>query len=195
MDSIVGIDFGSKLAGTTVIAYYRNEIVRFMASKHQEDADKFIIKYMGTLKPVHVFLDAPLSLPGKYQNSDEYSDYFYRQADRELGAMSPMFIGGLTARAIRLKDYLASTGIEVYETYPSKQAEIIDLDMKKYKKDEKHIMELSTYVADKFDLNVSLDQMATWHHFDALLAYVAGLKFLNKTHQTVGNSEEGLILL
>ena len=195
METIVGIDYGSKLAGTTVIAYYRNEMVRFLASKHQQDADKFVIDQMQLLKPDHVFLDAPLSLPGKYSDAKNYSDYFYREADKKLGAMSPMFIGGLTARAIRLRDYLESTGVKVYETYPSKEAQVIQVDLRKYKKDKKHILELSSYTSHKFDVNVNHDQMSSWHHFDAFLAYIAGLKYLNKTHQEIGDAEEGLILV
>ena len=195
MEAVVGIDYGSKLAGTTVIAYYQNEMVRFRASKHQEDADKFIIKYIEPLKPDFVFLDAPLSLPGKYVDKQAYSDYFYREADRELGAMSPMFIGGLTARAIKLRDYLQESGMSVFETYPRQQARVLELPDSKYKRDEKYISELSQLVSNKLALNVNHDQMETWHHFDALLAFVAGVRYLNKTHQVIGNKEEGQIIV
>ncbi|MFT6211845.1 MAG: putative nuclease with RNAse H fold [Bacteroidia bacterium] len=195
METIVGIDYGSKLAGTTVIAYYQNEMVRFRASKHQEDADKFIVKYLQLMKPKFVFLDAPLSLPGKYVDKESYSDYFYRVADRELGAMSPMFLGGLTARAMKLKDYLEKMEMTVFETYPKHQAVILELDNTMYKRDEKHIRELSKVVSDKFNLNVNYDQMKTWHHFDSLLAYIAGVRFINKAHMAIGDQEEGQIIV
>ena len=195
MDTVVGIDYGSKLAGTTVLAYYQNEMVRFRASKHQEDADKFIVKQLEVLKPQFVFLDAPLSLPGKYVDKKSYSDYFYREADRELGAMSPMFLGGLTARAMKLRDYLEKVEITVFETYPKQQSVILDLDKTKYKNNDKHIAELAKVVSEKFGLNVNYDQMKTWHHFDSLLAYVAGIRFLNKTHQVIGDKQEGLIIV
>ena len=195
MKTVVGIDYGSKLAGTTVIAYYQNEMVRFRSSKHQEDADKFILKYLEAFKPQFIFLDAPLSLPGKYSNKESYNDYFYRSVDRELGAMSPMFIGGLTARAMKIKDYLEELGMRVFETYPRQQARVLKLDDGKYKRDEKFILELSTLVSEKFSLNVNHDQMSTWHHFDALLAYIAGIRFLNKTHLAIGDEEEGQIIV
>jgi predicted nuclease with RNAse H fold len=195
METIVGIDYGSKLAGTTVIAFYQNEMVRFRASKHQEDADKFIVKYLQLMKPKFVFLDAPLSLPGKYVDKESYSDYFYRVADRELGAMSPMFLGGLTARAMKLKDYLEKMEMTVFETYPKHQAVILELDNTMYKRDEKHIRELSKVVSDKFNLNVNYDQMKTWHHFDSLLAYIAGVRFINKAHMAIGDQEEGQIIV
>lgn len=195
METVVGIDYGSKLAGTTVIAYYRNEMVRFRASKHQEDADKFIVKYLEPIKPEFVFLDAPLSLPGKYSNKEFCNDYFYREADRELGAMSPMFLGGLTARAMKLRDYLETLGIRVFETYPKQQAKILELPENKYKGNDKYIFELSSGIAENFNLNVNHNQMDTWHHFDALLAFVAGIRFLNKSHLSIGNQEEGLIIV
>jgi predicted nuclease with RNAse H fold len=195
METIVGIDYGSKLAGTTVIAFYQNEMVRFRASKHQEDADKFIVKHLQLMKPKFVFLDAPLSLPGKYVDKESYSDYFYRVADRELGAMSPMFLGGLTARAMKLKDYLEKMEMTVFETYPKHQAVILELDNTMYKRDEKHIRELSKVVSDKFNLNVNYDQMKTWHHFDSLLAYIAGVRFINKAHMAIGDQEEGQIIV
>jgi predicted nuclease with RNAse H fold len=195
METVVGIDYGSKLAGTTVIAYYQNEMVRFRASKHQEDADKFIVKHLELMKPQFVFLDAPLSLPGKYVDKEAYTDYFYRVADRELGAMSPMFLGGLTARAMKLRDYLEKMGMTVFETYPKQQAIILELNDSMYKRNDKHINELSQVVSNMFDLIVNHDQIKTWHHFDALLAYIAGIRFLNKTHLSIGDEQEGQIIV
>jgi predicted nuclease with RNAse H fold len=170
-------------------------MVRFRASKHQEDADKFIVEHLQLLKPKFVFLDAPLSLPGKYVDKESYSDYFYRVADRELGAMSPMFLGGLTARAMKLRDYLEKMEITVFETYPKQQAVILELEDGMYKRDDKYIIELSKVVSEKFSLNVNHDQMKTWHHFDSLLAYIAGIRFLNKAHLAIGDKKEGQIIV
>jgi predicted nuclease with RNAse H fold len=128
-------------------------------------------------------------------DKESYSDYFYRVADRELGAMSPMFLGGLTARAMKLKDYLEKMEMTVFETYPKHQAVILELDNTMYKRDEKHIRELSKVVSDKFNLNVNYDQMKTWHHFDSLLAYIAGVRFINKAHMAIGDQEEGQIIV
>lgn len=195
MENVVGIDYGSKLAGTTVIAYYGNSMVRFKGSKHQEDADRFILDHLQLLKPEHVFLDAPLSLPGRYYDQHNYSDYFYREADKALGAMSPMFIGGLTARAIKLKDHLESLGMRVFETYPSHQSEVLGLPKDMYKRNEKHIFQLSQLVADNMKVEVCHDQVVSWHHFDALLAYVSGLRYLRNNHLTIGDEREGLIVV
>lgn len=195
MESIVGIDYGSKLAGTTVVAYYQNGMVRFKSSKHREDADKFLAELLSLLKPTFVFLDAPLSLPGKYLNRAHYNDYFYREADKKLGAMSPMFLGGLTARAMKLRDYLENKGMRVLETYPSQEASLLELPKNKYKGSDKNVLELAQCVADRFDINVNFDQMLNWHYFDALLAFVAGLRFSRNKHQVFGDEEEGLIVV
>lgn len=195
MEKVVGIDYGSKLAGTTVIAYYENAMVRFKGSKHQEDADRFVVQHLTLLKPAYVFLDAPLSLPGRYFDQINYSDYFYREADKALGAMSPMFIGGLTARAMKLKDQLEAAGIQVFETYPNHQSQILELPKELYKRDEKHLFKLSQMVSDRMNVDVCHDQVATWHHFDALLAYVAGLRYLRNNHLTIGDEKEGLIVV
>lgn len=195
MERVVGIDYGSKLAGTTAVAYFRNDMVRFKSSKHQEDADKFISELLLVLKPELVFLDAPLSLPGKYVDREQYDDYFYRAADKELGAMSPMFLGGLTARAMKLRDYLEKAGMKVFETYPSYKAKLLELPKDKYKKDEKHILELAQSVAEKFEININFDQIENWHYFDALLAFVAGVRYVKNNHQIFGNEKEGLIVV
>lgn len=193
LEKLVGIDFGSKLAGTTVICSYFKGRLHFDASKIREDADAFIMRKLDLLRPESVFLDAPLSLPGKYAGVGEFEDYFYREADRELGAMSPMFIGGLTARAIRLKDWMTAQGMMVFETYPSYEAKVLELNSKAYKGDDKHLALLALEVGEKVGLQVPLAAITDWHHFDALLAFVAGMRYLNQQHQAIGREDEGLI--
>jgi predicted nuclease with RNAse H fold len=193
LEKLVGIDFGSKLAGSTVICSYYKGRLHFDASKIREDADAFITKKLGLLSPELVFMDAPLSLPGRYSGRENFVDYFYREADRELGAMSPMFIGGLTARAIRLKDWMTTQGMMVFETYPSYEAKLLELDGKMYKGDEKHLPHLALEVSEKSGLQVPLTAITDWHHFDALLAFVAGMRYMNGQHRAIGKEEEGII--
>ena len=115
---VFGIDFGSKLSGNTAIALFERGKIYFMSVDQDVDADDFILKAAEHFKPEIIFLDAPLSLPGKYMGLDGFDNYHFRKADLELRAMSPMFLGGLTARAMALKDTLRKTDIRVYETYP-----------------------------------------------------------------------------
>jgi hypothetical protein len=93
---LCGVDYGSKLAGTTVTCTLDapSGQVHFQKSAPREDADAFLRNYLLQSQPAFIFLDAPLSLPGVYRGLAGCRDYFYREADRQLGAMSPMFLGG-----------------------------------------------------------------------------------------------------
>ena len=113
---ICGVDFGAQLSGNTVVAVNTGSIVSLHRPKKGEETDSWIVKLLTELNPALVAIDAPLSLPGIYLEPKKYTDYFYRACDRELQAMSPMFLGGLTARAMRLKDILTKTTVEVIET-------------------------------------------------------------------------------
>lgn len=201
--NIAGIDYGSKLAGTTVIAFVneRNEL-DFAGSRKQADADQFILEWVGIHQPQAVFLDAPLSLPGIYKNSQEYNDYFYRAADRALQAMSPMFLGGLTARAMKLQAALQQMNVITIEVYPSYLAKILQLNKTSYKKEKAYLTSLFTQLYSHFSTYISLSPPATtdfqhlsWHHFDALLALFSGMRYLNQQHLIFGDTNEGLIII
>lgn len=64
--TIVGIDYGSKYAGTTVMCYNSAHKVRFIESHKNTDADSFLQTELAFLKPDLIMIDAPLSLPGVY---------------------------------------------------------------------------------------------------------------------------------
>ncbi len=196
MLNIAGIDYGSKMAGTTVIAHLKNEKIHFFQSIKKKDADRFLMHWAEQKRPELIFLDAPLSLPGVYRSMEGYEDYFYRAADRELGAMSPMFLGGLTARAMRLNAQLSQIPIQVIEIYPSKLAELLGLKEIAYKKQKEHIAPNTKAVrqwTEKYQFSEA--DIQTWHHFDALLALISGLRFLNKDHECFGDEKEGCIVV
>lgn len=71
--SHLGIDYGSKMAGTTAIAYLDNGEIKVILSQKNKDADAFIIATTEQLKPNSIFIDAPLSLPLAYfRQGDNY---------------------------------------------------------------------------------------------------------------------------
>lgn len=90
----MGIDYGSKLAGTTAVAMLVKNELRLWQSTRGQDADTWLKALVRELKPKVVYMDAPLTLPQAYYQTphNANADFFYRQADRELHAMSPMFI-------------------------------------------------------------------------------------------------------
>jgi len=192
---LAGIDYGSKIAGTTVIMFLHNGQLSYFQSKKKKDADEFIFQHLTAVKPAIVFIDAPLSLPGVYTDTQQYSNYFYRKADSDLKAMSPMFLGGLTARAMQLQARLSKENIELQETYPAALARHLELKELSYKKDLKKISIILEKLNAQFsDLQISLLNLTNWHQVDALLALISAWRFVNKQHEKVGYEKEGVII-
>ncbi len=177
------------MAGTTAIAGLDGHSVSISVSAKNKDADKFITDFLtSTDYSGRLYLDAPLSLPGVYSGLKGCSDYFYRKADKEVGAMSPMFLGGLTARAMKLKAELSVCGIEAVEAYPKLMAKRLALPSVQYKKEKKYIPEMAGIVANHFHLK--LPSLSSWHEVDAILALCIGLLPDVKAY---GDPTEGLI--
>lgn len=195
MGIIFGIDYGSKLSGNTVIAIFRENQILFMDVDPKVDADQFIRNAVAHFNPALVFIDAPLSLPGVYQKMEGFSDYHYRLADRETKAMSPMFLGGLAARAMDLSAWIKSQSIDVRETYPKLMANRFDLKSQGYKTNKNALREcanrIKKCVKDPIQYNPS--EVKTWHHLDALLALVSAMSFQCGDYSTYGDPKEGLI--
>jgi len=193
--TFIGIDYGKKDSGNTVLCYKQEDRMGFVGTQKNRDPDPVIIEQAEKLKAEYIFLDAPLSLPKVYFNpSDKEQDYFYRRCDRELGAMSPMFIGGMTARAIRLKHQLEEKGFIIKEVYPSALANLLNLRRHGYNEKTINIVRCMDVIASQFHIyNIREKQMPTWHHFDALLALISGGRYLQGVAEHYGNSGEGLI--
>ncbi len=197
---LCGVDYGSKLAGTTVVCTLDDSTggVHFARSAPKTDADAFLRDCLRQSQPAMIFLDAPLSLPGVYRGLPGCTDYFYREADRQLAAMSPMFLGGLTARAMQLKATLERDGLTVHETYPAAQARRLNLHPEGYKKEPAAIGTVLGQIGRLHPTLFSQTQLtgaASWHHVDALLALLAAVRFIRGEHQVYGNAVEGEILV
>jgi len=191
--TLMGIDYGSKLSGNTVIALLDKEQISFHRPPQKKDADIIIMQLAKEFRPGYVFIDAPLSLPGIYSKSDGYSDYFYRRADREIGAMSPMFLGGLTARAMRLAKELQKHSSKIIESYPAAIARSLELHDRGYKKDKKNIEKLAPLLKEYLGIDFDENAVTTWHHIDALLTLVIAKRYFESRHLVFGEKEEGLI--
>ena len=189
--TIIGIDYGSKLAGTTVIARSENGEVRFAQSEKKKDADQFLLNQLALETPTTIFLDAPLSLPGAYFGRG--TDFFYRAADRSLKAMSPMFLGGLTARAMRLTQQLQALGHQVLEVYPGGLARKLGLPKDQYKKQLIHLPTVVKLITTQIPIKFVKTELITWHHFDALLACWTGIRYYEGKADSFGEADEGEI--
>lgn len=186
---IAGIDFGSKLAGTTVFAWFDGHKVQLLQSAKVQDADASLEKWVAEKQIRQIFMDAPLSLPGVY--TGEGSDYFYRAGDRELGAMSPLFLGGLTARAMRLAAGWRKVGLEVFEAYPGALWKEIGDKKLAYKKELGELPGCTALLQQHW--KVKLPEVANWHQFDALLALTTGLRYGKGEVRIFGDPREGSI--
>ncbi len=186
---IVGIDYGSKVAGTTVICYPENDTLTFLQSKKKEDADQMIIDWVKENSPSMIMLDAPLSLPIVYTDTSSGNSYHYRQCDRELKAMSPMFLGGLTARAMQLRANLSE--YTIYETYPKQVLNHRFADLKEFYKVD--IEMFSAKLSERLPIQYEVTP-DNWHKVDSSLAWYAGYLHNQGTGESVGDVSEGVIL-
>lgn len=194
--TLFGIDYGSKLSGNTVIAILKGNKIYFLDVDKGTDADEFIYNAAAHFKPDVVFLDAPLSLPGIYTGKGCNGDYHFRQADKELCAMSPMFLGGLTARAMQLKDKMENEiATKVYETYPKAIAHTYQLQERGYKSRKSNLISCRNHLREKLNPRLFIDcqDIKTWHHLDALLALFGAMRFVMGQALPYGNEEEGII--
>jgi uncharacterized protein len=192
MDILLGIDYGAKLAGTTALAWMDKSGITIVQSEKKLDADVFILQVVSEIKPTIIFLDAPLSLPPAFTNPSS-TEYFYRKGDKELYAMSPMFIGGLTARAMKLKRKLEEDNIHVFETYPAGLNKKV-IQSEYYKKDLAQFEKVIRESLKVFDAKIETIA-TTWHQMDALLALVSALRWQQGEHLTFGDEGEGQIII
>ena len=180
-----GIDYGSKLAGTTAVSFLQNDQLMIIQSKKNQDADLMIKELVDHHLPDRLFIDVPLSLPGVYKDPNLYHDYFYRACDRTLRAMSPMFLAGLTARGIKLSADFAKTGIVSFETYPTALAKLLEIEE----------WEQFHQTAERILYPIQVSKPMNKHQADSLLCFLAGFRFENYLSKKVGVESEGLIYL
>ncbi len=191
-EKVWGIDYGSKMAGTTVVAYLEKNELKWLASEKKKDADRMIIDAVASQKPDLIAIDAPLSLPGVYTGIPDFNDHFYRVSDRETKAMSPMFLGGLTARAMKLKAQLPAVQfIEAYPVKTGKELGLQDLGFRTKEADQEQILNaISKLTGWSID---SANSAVSGHHIDATLALLIAQRYLQNTANRMGHPEEGLI--
>jgi predicted nuclease with RNAse H fold len=189
-----GIDFGSKSAGTTVVASLEDGTISLHRSEKKSDADAFLSSLVQSVRPSTVGIDVPLSLPGVYRGIANTEDYFYRQGDKLLHAMSPMFLGGLTARAMRFAAELRAKGIAVVEVYPAALVKYISLPADHYKKDLSAFMDAVEISCLSLGLS-KLPIVADWHECDAILALMSTVRLTSGFATQVGDKLEGQIVI
>lgn len=186
----LGIDYGAKLAGTTAICFAKNEQLQVIQSEKKKDADIFIQQAIQKLAPTSIFIDAPLSLPLAYFG--EGDNYFFRSCDKELKGMSPMFLGGLTARAIQLMKAPENSSIPFFETYPTQIVAHYLTKTIGYKKQKIFLSNFINILESQLPLKLAVAP-SNWHQVDSILAWWTGWRFKNGSVKVYGIEKEGLI--
>lgn len=189
----IGIDYGSKLAGTTVIAFRQEGVIQLRKSVKNEDADLMILDFVSQNSIEMIGLDAPLSLPGVFTGLVGFEDYHYRICDKQLKAMSPMFLGGLTARAMKLKATIEKDNVKVLEVYPVMTGKALGFMEFGYRKKNVDYDAILAALKNEGIEMASESLINTSHDIDAILALHAlervGLSKENK----IGDLREGVI--
>jgi len=186
----IGVDYGSKMAGTTVICYVDDGHLDLKQSLKKEDADSWLQGEISKIGLSDIYFDAPLSLPGAYFGKGD--NYFYRLCDRECGAMSPMFLGGLTARAMKLKANM--TRYKFSETYPGYLVRKVLMLSEIYLKKKKYEGQLDQYLKATLPLPL-LHLPSNWHQVDAILCWISGWRASKDQALVIGDIEEGVIVV
>jgi len=188
----IGIDYGAKLAGTTCIAWCEINVIQVDRVQKGKDADAWLENMVKQLNPDFICIDAPLTLPAAYYNKGH--DYFYRHCDRELQAMSPMFLGGLTARAIRLANLWRMNSIQVNEVYPKGLIQKVHTSLLSGYKNSKEFSFFIDVLSRCYPV-VFPKNIGTWHEADAILAWCTGWRIQQKIELKFGNEDEGIITI
>jgi len=187
----IGIDFGAKMAGTTAYCMgIAGGSLRIASSKKGQDADLFLAEALQGKSPAILCIDAPLSLPLAYRQPQENQDFFYRKSDREAKAMSPLFLGGLTARACRLAHRWTQQGFSVYEGYPGGLVKTLH-GVPAYKTAKKDLPGFGAFL--ERTLEQSIPELESWHQADAVLAWWIAFRIGKNEANSMGDLKEGLI--
>jgi uncharacterized protein len=189
---IAGIDYGSKLSGYTAIAIEEDESILILSSEKDKDADRWLEDVLRQYPVEQVYIDAPLSLPAAYFGKG--SDFMYRHCDRVTKAMSPMFLGGLTARAMRLAHAHKLRKVLFREVYPAQTVFRLSTQDLYNKKSNPHsllLQELEDILGKPFHFERGQVRM---HEVDALLALYAGKLHQKGIATVVGDPDEGQII-
>ena len=104
--------------------------------------------------------------------------------------MSPMFLGGLTARAMKLQHQ--ESHLTFLETYPGYLAKKVLLIKDQYLKKEKYATHLDQYLSDVLPIPL-LEMPTNWHQVDAILCWISGWRAHQKIGLQIGDPEEGII--
>jgi len=105
-----------------------------------------------------------------------------------------MFLGGLTARAMKLAFYLKNFNISCHEVYPAAFVKVNpDIHLLYNKKDRSSLKKTVDMLMKELPvkLNASPDN---YHQLDSIICWYIGYRHLSGIANVCGDSKEGVIL-
>lgn len=191
MEYYWGLDFGANRSGNTALAISDGRQIDFYQSRPKESADDWLEEMLVLFPPKIIAVDAPLSLPAGWCGGD--GDLFYRGCDKELQAMSPLFLGGLTARAVKMARKLRELGINVIECYP--KGFVNHLLKGVYPEVGDDFGNLMYHLPPEHQTVTINNQPVNEHQLDALICLIIAFRYAEKATMKFGKYEEGIIHL
>jgi predicted nuclease with RNAse H fold len=179
---IVGIDLAGASNNPTGWAVWINKRV---SACHLYD-DEQILKCSTECEPDLIAIDSPLSLP---------KEGAMRKADKEMykrgyPVFPPRFpaMERLTLRAMKLTQQMVGRGLKVIEVHPASTRKALKMPTKDWNK----IQEIFIRLGLKGDIET---RALTPHEIDAVTASLTGYLHLQGKIESVGNHEEGYIVV
>jgi predicted nuclease with RNAse H fold len=179
---IVGIDLAGKSGNSTGWAVLKNRKLKtclvFM--------DHEILTSVEKIKPVLIAIDAPFSLPKRgllRRSEEEMMKKGYRIFSPNLPAMKM-----LTLRAMRLNRLILEKGFETVEVHPTSACKALGMPVKNWGEIQKTLTQMR--------LKGELERKRlTSHEIDAALAALTAYLYMKNETETLGNEEEGYIIV
>jgi predicted nuclease with RNAse H fold len=179
---IIGIDLAGKEENPTGFAIWRNKTVETCLIY----TDKEILEKVFSANPKIVAIDAPLNLPksGIFRKADkELIKKGYRVFPPGLPAMKK-----LTLRAIELNRLITERGIQTIEVHPTSTRKALGMPTKDWEKIQN--------ILKSVGLAGSLSEhRLTPHEIDAITAALTGYLHMEGLTESVGDHEEGYIIV
>ena len=100
--------------------------------------------------------------------------------------------------AVSARQKLRGSGafpVEVKETYPRKLVDILHLPDAQYKHSKQNLWPFTEQLQTISGVQFSAAQISSWHHVDAFLAFLSGLRYLGKNDHKYGIPEEGVVIV
>ncbi|MGC9516536.1 MAG: DUF429 domain-containing protein [Methanomicrobiales archaeon] len=190
---IIGIDLSGKPDNPTGICILNNLDITFKILYSDHD----IITEISSFNPDLIVIDAPISLPKgrccleKDCSCSKFGGHF-RESDikiRKYGPVLPLTFYGmkmLTKRGINLAERLKNR-YDVIETHPRTVQKMLKIS--NVPDHLKQFFNLRSSLVNDPNLGVSK------HELDAALCVITGLYYIKNQYISLGNIDEGLIIL